>query len=84
MLSAPNSSFVWIKYFAFLISLGELDKARTLADRALQTISYRCKLAGAGPSLGGCISQRSSSSTRRLSMRARAGVGLGCRPAVHL
>jgi hypothetical protein len=44
VLSAPNSSFVWIKYFAFLISLGELDKARTLADRALQTISYRCKL----------------------------------------
>ncbi|KAI3436621.1 hypothetical protein D9Q98_006038 [Chlorella vulgaris] len=41
VLSAPNSSFVWIKYFAFLISLGELDKARTLADRALQTISYR-------------------------------------------
>jgi rRNA biogenesis protein RRP5 len=42
VLSSPNSSFVWIKYFAFLISLGELDKARALADRALQTINYRC------------------------------------------
>lgn len=41
VLSAPNASFVWIKYLAFLISLGELDKARALADRALQTIHYR-------------------------------------------
>ena len=30
------------QYLAFLISLGDLDKARALADRALQTISYRC------------------------------------------
>lgn len=42
LLSAPNSSFVWIKYFAFLISTGELDHARELAERALQTIHYRC------------------------------------------
>lgn len=41
VLSVPNASFVWIKYLAFLISLGELDKARALADRALQKINYR-------------------------------------------
>lgn len=42
VLSAPNSSYLWIKYFAFLISLGEMDKARSLAERALATIHYRC------------------------------------------
>lgn len=41
VLSAPSSSFLWIKYLSFLISLGEMDKARALADRALQTINYR-------------------------------------------
>lgn len=54
VLSAPSSSFLWIKYFAFLISLGELDRARTLADRALTTISYRRagRAGGAGPAGG--------------------------------
>ena len=42
MLGAPNSSYAWIKYFAFLISLGDHDKARALAERALATINYRC------------------------------------------
>ncbi len=28
VVGSPNSSFVWIKYMAFLISLGETDKAR--------------------------------------------------------
>ncbi|GAB4820753.1 hypothetical protein N2152v2_007799 [Parachlorella kessleri] len=41
VMSSPNSSYVWIKYLAFLISLGDIDKARALADRALQTINYR-------------------------------------------
>ncbi|KAI5068389.1 hypothetical protein GOP47_0016734 [Adiantum capillus-veneris] len=38
---SPNSSFVWIKYMAFLLSLGDADKARVVADRALQTINFR-------------------------------------------
>lgn len=42
LLSSPNSSFVWIKYMAFLISLGDVDRARAVAQRALDTINYRC------------------------------------------
>ena len=41
VMSSPNSSFVWIKYMAFLISLGEVDTARAVAERAIQTINYR-------------------------------------------
>ncbi|PRW55969.1 RNA binding rRNA processing [Chlorella sorokiniana] len=41
LLSAPNSSFVWIKYLAFLVSLGEMERARQLAERALASIHYR-------------------------------------------
>lgn len=40
-MSSPNSSFVWIKYMAFLIALGEVDRARGVADRAIKTIHYR-------------------------------------------
>ncbi|KAL3684900.1 hypothetical protein R1sor_002922 [Riccia sorocarpa] len=38
---SPNSSFVWIKYMAFMLSMAEVDKARAIADRALQTINFR-------------------------------------------
>ncbi|KAI7838131.1 hypothetical protein COHA_008062 [Chlorella ohadii] len=41
LLSSPNSSFVWVKYLAFMVSLGEMDRARQLAERALATIHYR-------------------------------------------
>ena len=41
VMSSPNSSFVWIKYMAFLISLGELENARAVAERAIKTIHYR-------------------------------------------
>jgi rRNA biogenesis protein RRP5 len=40
-MSSPNSSFVWIKYMAFLISLGEIDHARAVAERAIKTINFR-------------------------------------------
>jgi rRNA biogenesis protein RRP5 len=40
-LASPGSSFVWIRYMAFLISLGELEAARGVAERALRTIPYR-------------------------------------------
>ncbi|MCO5547403.1 hypothetical protein L7F22_000851 [Adiantum nelumboides] len=38
---SPNSSFIWIKYMAFLLSLGDIEKARAVADRALQIINFR-------------------------------------------
>lgn len=41
VLASPNSSFVWIKYMAFLISLGDLDNARRIAERAINAINFR-------------------------------------------
>ncbi|KAI3417734.1 uncharacterized protein J3R85_014181 [Psidium guajava] len=39
--SSPNSSFVWIKYMAFMLSLADIEKARSIAERALRTINLR-------------------------------------------
>ncbi|XP_026452814.1 rRNA biogenesis protein RRP5-like [Papaver somniferum] len=39
--SSPNSSFVWIKYMAFLVFLSDIGKARPIAERALRTINSR-------------------------------------------
>lgn len=39
--TSPSSSLVWIKYMAFLVQLADVDKARAIAERALQTINYR-------------------------------------------
>ena len=41
VVGSPNSSYLWIRYMAFLISLGEHDRARAVAERALQAIHYR-------------------------------------------
>lgn len=41
VLSSPNSSIAWIRYMAFLISLGDVDKAKAVGKRALATINYR-------------------------------------------
>lgn len=41
VMGEPNSSMVWIQYMAFLISLGEIEKARSIAERGLATINYR-------------------------------------------
>jgi len=41
VMGEPNSSMVWIQYMAFLISLGEIEKARGIAERGLATINYR-------------------------------------------
>ncbi|KAK1282151.1 hypothetical protein QJS10_CPB22g01233 [Acorus calamus] len=38
---SPNSSFVWIKYMAFMLSQDEVQKARSIAERALSTINIR-------------------------------------------
>ncbi|CAM0905650.1 unnamed protein product [Alopecurus aequalis] len=39
--SSPNSSFVWISYMAFLLDLADVEKARSVAERALRTIKIR-------------------------------------------
>ncbi|EFJ44854.1 rRNA processing protein Rrp5/programmed cell death protein 11 [Volvox carteri f. nagariensis] len=41
VLSSPNSSFVWIKYMALHLGKGDVDAARKVAQRALDTINYR-------------------------------------------
>ncbi|OIV89511.1 hypothetical protein TanjilG_20430 [Lupinus angustifolius] len=39
--SSPNSSFIWIKYMDFMISMADVEKARSIAERALRTINIR-------------------------------------------
>ena len=37
----PDASHAWIRYMAFLLTLGDAQGARNIADRALATINYR-------------------------------------------
>ncbi|KAI5295541.1 rRNA biogenesis protein rrp5 [Ascosphaera acerosa] len=39
LLGEPDSSLLWLKYMAFQLDLGEIDKARQIAERALKTIT---------------------------------------------
>lgn len=39
--NSPNSSFVWIQYMAFMLSLADIEGARSIAERALRTINIR-------------------------------------------
>lgn len=39
--SSPNSSYVWIKYMEFVLSTANVEKARSIAERALRTINFR-------------------------------------------
>jgi len=41
LLGEPNSSELWIQYMAFQLQLNEVDKARAIAERALNTINMR-------------------------------------------
>ncbi|CEP60467.1 Rrp5p LALA0_S01e11540g [Lachancea lanzarotensis] len=41
IMGNPNSSVVWMNYMAFQLQLGETDKARDVAERALKTINFR-------------------------------------------
>jgi len=41
LLGQPDSSRLWIEYMAFQTKLGELAKAREVAERALRTINMR-------------------------------------------
>jgi len=41
VLASPNASYLWIQYMAFHVALSEIDKARKVAEEALQKINYR-------------------------------------------
>lgn len=41
LVGSPNSSFLWINYMAYHLQLSEIDKAREIGNRALNTISFR-------------------------------------------
>lgn len=39
VMGEPNSSVVWIRYIAFCVELSQIEKARAVAERALETIA---------------------------------------------
>lgn len=41
LLGSPNSSYLWIQYMSFQLQISEVDKAREVAKKALQTIHFR-------------------------------------------
>ncbi|KII94182.1 hypothetical protein PLICRDRAFT_122174 [Plicaturopsis crispa FD-325 SS-3] len=41
LLGSPNSSFLWVQYMSFQLQISEVDKAREIGKRALQTINFR-------------------------------------------
>ncbi|CDZ96721.1 rRNA processing protein Rrp5 [Phaffia rhodozyma] len=41
LIGAPNSSFLWIQYMSFQLSMSEVQKAREIAQRALKAIGFR-------------------------------------------
>jgi rRNA biogenesis protein RRP5 len=41
LLSSPNSSFLWIQFMSFQLQLSEIEKAREIGRRAIQTINFR-------------------------------------------
>lgn len=43
LVGEPNSSVLWIRYMAFCLSLSQVDKARSVAERALDTISLEAE-----------------------------------------
>ena len=41
LLGSPNSSYLWIQYMSFQLQVAEIEKAREIAKRALDTINFR-------------------------------------------
>jgi rRNA biogenesis protein RRP5 len=41
LLGSPDSSYLWIQYMSYHIQISEIDTARQVAQRALNTISFR-------------------------------------------
>ncbi|XP_064601057.1 protein RRP5 homolog [Liolophura sinensis] len=41
VLESPDSSLVWLRYVAYHLEMTEIEKARAVLERALQTINFR-------------------------------------------
>ena len=41
LLASPNSSLIWLKYVAFFLENNDINKARSIGERALEKISFR-------------------------------------------
>lgn len=41
VLKSPDSSMTWVAYMTFYLNMAEVDKARGVLERGLQTINYR-------------------------------------------
>jgi len=41
LLGSPNSSYLWLRYMSFQLSLTEIERAREVAERALKKIDLR-------------------------------------------
>lgn len=41
LLGSPNSSYLWIQFMSFYLELGDIEKARQVARRAIQVINFR-------------------------------------------
>jgi rRNA biogenesis protein RRP5 len=41
LLGSPNSSYLWVQYMSFQLQLAEVEKAREIGRRALETIHFR-------------------------------------------
>lgn len=41
LIGSPNSSLLWIKYMSTALKLMDIGRARSVAERALQTINFR-------------------------------------------
>lgn len=41
LVGNPDSSVLWMNYMSFQLQLGEIDKSREIAERALKTINFR-------------------------------------------
>ncbi|KRX55165.1 Protein RRP5 -like protein [Trichinella sp. T9] len=40
LVASPSSSMLWIRYMAYFVQCNEIDKARSVASKALKTIAY--------------------------------------------
>ncbi len=41
LFGSPNSSELWLRYMAHFLKAGKVEKARSVADRALSTIHHK-------------------------------------------
>ena len=39
LMGQPNSSYLWLRYMAYYLELGDITRAREIAERAIQTIN---------------------------------------------